>query len=485
MKATGARLTVQALEKVGVTRVFGIPGVHVIELFDELASSSQITPILTTHEGAAAFAADGVSRTSREVGTLVVVPGAGITHAMSGIAEARLDGIPMVIISGGIRRDSGRAYQLHDIDQERLLAEVTKSFRVARKHEEVIPAIYEAYQIAVRGEPGPAVVEIPAEVLMFEGRIQDVPPFERRHVCADVDAEPLQEAVELLMDAKKPGIYVGWGAVDAHRLTAELADTIVAPVATTLQGLSAFPAQHPMHTGVGFGPASVPAGRKAFDGCDCLLTVGARFSEVATGSYGLPVPEKLIHVDINPAVFDRNYPASVRIAADASVALEAMLEILRERGYASRRNSESLVASIARWKKDYLADWLDSPTSARVSPARFFAALRKRLGDDALMVVDDGKHTFLAAELFPVRCARGFISPTDFNCMGYAVPSGQTGRGGGRRRRLQNDGAGTGHSKRGGAGDCCLCLQRRRVGTDLPVSARSTESDDVHRSSSA
>ena len=127
MKRTGAWLARFALEQIGVQHVFGIPGVHTTELFDELASSSSIVPVLVTHEGGAAFMADAVSRTTDRIGTLLVVPGAGLTHAASGIAEAYLDGVPMLVLSGGIHRASGRGYQLHDIDQQALVAAFTKA----------------------------------------------------------------------------------------------------------------------------------------------------------------------------------------------------------------------------------------------------------------------------------------------------------------------------------------------------------------------
>jgi acetolactate synthase-1/2/3 large subunit len=155
MKRTGASLVVYALEQIGVHYTFGIPGVHNTEIYDELNSSDQITPILDTHEAGAAFMADGLSRTTHQIGTLVIVPAAGLTHAMSGIGEAYLDGVPLLIISGGTRRDSGRHYQLHQIDQGRILDGIIKRYFLIEEHTAIIPTIYEAYQTAITGEPGP------------------------------------------------------------------------------------------------------------------------------------------------------------------------------------------------------------------------------------------------------------------------------------------------------------------------------------------
>ncbi len=193
-------------------------------------------------------------------------------------------------------------------------------------------------------------------------------------------------------------------------------------MATTLQGLSAFPADHPLHVGMGYGNSAVPAARSAFAECDCLLAVGVRFAELATGSYGMRVPADLIHVDINPAVFSRNYEAAVAIEADATAALDALLELLQEtlpepRDWGERRRL------IRSEKEAFAASWTAERSNERVSPGIFFRALRVALDRDAFLVVDDGNHTFLAAEQFPVYAPGRFLSPTDFNCMGYCVPA--------------------------------------------------------------
>ncbi|RMH61276.1 MAG: thiamine pyrophosphate-binding protein [Bacteroidetes bacterium] len=423
MKKTGAELAVFALEQLGIRHTFGIPGVHNTELYDALNTSAQITPILVTHEGAGAFMADATSRTTGRIGTLVIVPAAGTTHAMSGIGEAYLDGIPMLILSGGTRRDTGRHYQLHQIDQGRLLDGIVKAYHLVEHHADVIPTIYRAYETATSGEPGPVFVEIPVELQLFRGEVDALPPYRPTPKPPVVDARAVRRAVDLLTRAQKPGLYVGWGAVDAADLTAALAERLVAPVATTLQGLSALPARHPLHVGVGFGAASVPAARKAFEGCDALLAVGVRFSELATGSYSLPVPDTLIHVDINPEVFDKNYPATVALEGDARVVLQALVDDLAARDWTSPRDLGRTARAIQQDKAAYLETWTAKQHPDRVSPGLFFQALRRHLADDAIVVVDDGKHTFLTAELMPIQTPRHFISPTDFNCMGYCIPA--------------------------------------------------------------
>jgi len=146
-------------------------------------------------------------------------------------------------------------------------------------------------------------------IQLDRGKIEDLPTYTPAGKETSVDEEALDKAVELIKSSQSPGIFVGWGALNAVDDVSSLAEYIAAPVATTLQGLSSFPGNHPLHTGFGFGPAAVPAARNAFADCDCLLAIGTRFGEIATGSYGVNVPENLIHIDINPEVFNRNYAA--------------------------------------------------------------------------------------------------------------------------------------------------------------------------------
>jgi len=423
MKKQGSALAVFALEQIGVKYTFGIPGVHNTELYDELNKSEQINPVLVTHEGCASFMADAVSRTSGTIGVCALVPAAGTTHAMSGIGEAFLDGIPMLVITGGTRRDTGKHYQLHQIDQQKLTAAVTKGYFCPETHDDIIPMIYKAYDLAISGEPGPVFIELPVELQLFEGEVSSMPEYKRTFSNPKVDLAKVKKAVDILTSAKNPGIYVGWGAVDAADYTAKIADKLVAPVATTLQGKSAFPANHPMYTCVGFGPSAKPSAQKAFAHCDALLAVGCRFSELATGSYGMKIPETLIHVDINAEVFDKNYKTTVAIHGDAREVLSAIAAELNSRDYKSPRSYAALSEQLKKDNDEYFHTWLGAKKDDIVSPGYFFKSLREQTREDCIMVLDDGNHTFLAAELFPVYTPRHIISPTDFNSMGYCVPA--------------------------------------------------------------
>ena len=422
MKKTAAWLAVRALESLGVRHTFGIPGVHNTELYDELAASASIAPVLVVHELSAAYMADAMSRLSGSIGTLALVPAAGLTHASSGIAEAYLAGVPMLVLCGGIRTDLPFGYQLHEIDLRAFVRGITKASFHPKEHREVQPMLYEAYRVATAGEPGPVLIELPVNLLLMTGEAGEPAGFEPGDPPRIRDGAAIERAAGLLRASRRPGLFVGWGARDALAEVMAIAELVQAPVATTLQGLSAFPGTHPLHVGFGFGPAAVPAARNAFAQCDILLAVGTRFAEIATGSFGVTVPENLIHVDINPRVFGRNYPARVAIEGDAAAVLAALLAELKKGGE-PRGRDEALIERIRQDKAGYFEEWLAHDSRGRVNPARFFAALGARTPPDSVTAIDDGNHTYLAAELYTLREPGATILPTDFNSMGYAVPA--------------------------------------------------------------
>jgi acetolactate synthase-1/2/3 large subunit len=423
MKKTAAWLTRYALEQVGVTHTFGIPGVHNTELYDELNNSEQITPNLVMHEGHGGFMADAISRVTNSIGTLVIVPAAGVTHAASGIAEAYLDGIPMLVITGGIRNDSKFDYQLHEMDQLKLVAGFTKAAFKINNHKEVIETIYKAYDIATSGEPGPVFIELPVNLQLDKADITDLPTYTApsQPALSSRAITQIENAAQMLMQAKNPAIFAGWGAMKASDTLVAISEQIGAAVATTMQGISVFPANHPLHAGFCFGPAATPAPQNAFDNADCVLAIGTRFGEIATGSFGGQLPEKLIHIDINPDVFDANFKTAISIEGDSAEICQLLLSALQKLG--SAKDGRQLAKKIATDKKAYRESWYQHDSKDRVNPALYFDELRSQLSDDAHIVVDDGNHTFLTAELMPIHQAYGFISPTDFNCMGYATPA--------------------------------------------------------------
>lgn len=420
MKKTGAWLVVKALEQLPISHTFGVPGVHNTEIYDELNKSEKIKPILVTHEGGGAFMADAISRTSSTIGTMVIVPAAGITHALSGIGEAFLDGIPMLIISGGIRTDVNKSYQLHEWDMHSVLSGITKKTYKLTKYEDIMPSIFEAYNIAISGCPGPVFIEIPTNIQLFKGEISELTTYKKPDEKITFTTSQIDAAADLILKSKKVGFFLGWGAKEATSTSIQIAERLNAPVSTTLQGYSVFPGDHDLFTGMGFGPASVPASENAFKDVDCLIAVGTRFAEIPTGSFGAKVPENLIHIDIDKNVFDKNYKSKLAIEGDAKQVLDLLLEKLIEKDIS--KTNDNLIKLIANDKQAYYKEWSDFKFD-RVNPYHFFKSLRNHLDDDAITVVDDGNHTFLTVELFKNLKSKHLISPTDFNCMGYCVPA--------------------------------------------------------------
>lgn len=416
MRRAAAEVVVQALLDEGVTHTFGIPGTHNIELYDALDRCGVITPVLVTDEQAASFAADGLARATGGVGVVNLVPGAGVTHALSGIAEAFMDGIPMVVLTCGIRTDTGAAYQLHDIDQLALLAPVTKSARRAETADDIYPLLRQAFALARTGTPGPVAVEIPANFYMLTHEIGELHSPEPPPVPV-LDHAAVVQAARLLNAARRPAVYVGYGARHAREALLAVVETLDAPVATTIQGKGVFPERHPLFLWNGLGAAAPPFVRQAMARCDALLAVGCRFSEVGTGSYGITPPPTVVHVDINPQVLNRNVPATLGITADAAALLAALHPLLNPRG-----RNDKLRADIAAGHARVTEQWARHPSKGRVTPYRLFATIEE-LAPYAIITTDSGNGTFLAMEHLRLDEPGRFLAPVDYSCMGYAVPA--------------------------------------------------------------
>jgi len=420
LKQTGGSIVVQALEDEGIPFAFGIPGTHNIELYDVLGTSDSVRPVLVTDEQSASFMADGVWRASGRMACVNIVPGAGLTHAMSGIAEAFMDHVPMLVLGCGIRRDTGKAFQLHDVDQESMIAPVVKATFRPMTGDELYPTIREACRVARSGAPGPVFVEVPANLYVFTHAVGDLtwaPPAE--------EVSPLSEglmarAMELLSNAKLPLLYVGAGAVGATTEVLALAERLEAPVSTTFQGKGVFPEYHPLFLWPGFGSAAPPFVRDVAEGCDLTLAIGCRFGEVGTGSYGMTPPGSLIHVDIDPDALGRNYPADVAIAADAGTFLRAVLEQL---GGESPGEDTELRGAISRGHAAVWEGWLDDVGGDLVTPAHLLRTAQRVLGPDTIYTTDSGNGTFLAMECLRLESPGKYLAPIDYSCMGYSIPA--------------------------------------------------------------
>jgi acetolactate synthase-1/2/3 large subunit len=425
MNKTGAWLVRYALEQLGIQHTFGIPGIANAEIYDQLDQSSQITPHLVNHEMSAAFMADALSRTSAgTVGTMLIASGAAITHSTTGIGEAFLAGIPMLVISGSTDYQASSDHH-ESIDQQQLLKSLTKAQFKISDQQKVVATLFKAYNIATSDKPGPVFVDIPLSIQIPATEIDQPLPIylsaANQEELEYSDAE-ISSAAKYLLEADRPGILVGWGGVDAQPELIALAEQLGAPVSTTLSGISSFPAKHPQHAGMIFGPAAVLSAQKAFEKCDCLLAIGTEFSQIDTASNSVVPPKKLIHIDSDKQVFNRVYPAVQTLCGEPRQVLTSLLYKLQEQQEQCAQ-SDDLCAAIASDKAAFKNEWHSHNSRERVNPAVFFDRLEKAINENAIIITDDGNHTFLAAELMPINSPRGFISPSNFNAMGYCVPA--------------------------------------------------------------
>lgn len=418
-KRSGAELVVRALEDEGVPFAFGIPGTHNIELYDALARSESVKPLLVTDEQSASFMADAVWRASGKLACVNVVPGAGLTHALSGIAEAFLDTVPMLVLGCGIRRDTAMGYQLHDVDQQALVRPVTKARFRPERGGDIYEVVRRACRTAREGVPGPVFVEIPAEHYLFQHEADPAAAdLGRPYAPPAPKPEEVERAAAALNGARRPLLYLGLGAAGAGDRLVELAERLEAPVATTIQGKGVFPESHPLSLWPGFGDAAPPFAREVAVGCDATFAIGCRFSEVGTGSYGVNPPGPLVHVDIDAAALGRNYRAEVAIAADAAASVGAILERLH-----AKPRDPALRDRIRAGHESVWREWMADARGPKVTPAHLLRALQKRFGPETIFATDSGNGTFLAMECLRLDAPGKLLAPVDYSCMGYSVPA--------------------------------------------------------------
>jgi acetolactate synthase-1/2/3 large subunit len=239
------------------------------------------------------------------------------------------------------------------------------------------------------------------------------------------DTPDVSAAAELLAHARRPLLYLGAGASGAASRLVELAELLEAPVSTTFQGKGVFPETHGLFLWNGFGDAAPRFVRKVAASCDAVLAVGCRFSEVGTGSYGLHLPGPMVHVDLDPGVFNQNYPAEIPVHADAEAFVDALLRFFGSSAAPSspRGPDESLRAEIREGHRRVWDEWLKEGGSERVSPPRLLRALQEQLGTEAVFATDSGNGTFLAVECLRLDGPGKFLAPVDYSCMGYSVPA--------------------------------------------------------------
>jgi acetolactate synthase-1/2/3 large subunit len=414
----GASRIVQALSDAGVRCVFGIPGTQTVELFEALRQSD-IRTVLTTSELAASFMAGAWARVAGEPGILITMGGPGFTLALTGIAEARLDSVPLLHIAGGVPvSPSGRRFLQQEIAQSAIAAPLVKAIITIGEQTDPYRAVLEALRVARSGEPGPVLLHVSQKLL-------------GAHPPLDVSKPPLPETEELsgiaavrarVVGARRPVFLVG-GGVDRHaQLLRTVVERLGAPVLTTPSARGTLPDDHPLH--FGFDPVmdSIVDTNAFLESADLILVLGAKLGHNGTGGFKLRLPEdRTVHVDTASDVIGANYPVSLGVVADAGSVLGQLLD---------------LAPSPRSWTTSELRDWRartkrrpddgSEPCvggSSSRKPRDFFAALRRALPPEGILVLDSGVHQILARRYFTVLSSGGLIFPSDLQSMGFGIPS--------------------------------------------------------------
>ncbi len=415
---TGAQALVETLLQEGVECVYGIPGAQLNELWDTF-KSKHLGYLLATHEFSASVMADGYARATGKPGVLCVVPGPGLTNALSGIGEALLDSVPMVCLVGDVARgDRKRAFQVHDLPQAGLLEKVTKGVLEVRCAADIPQAVRQAFQLACCGEPGPVGVVIPYTLLLESHRYHSgpLPP------CAvPFDEGAFHRALCLLSDRRlRVGIYAGYGCMNYAQALVRAAELLQAPVATSIAGKGVIAETHPLAVGWGYGPQGTRTAEEVFKHVDVVLAVGVRFSEVSTGFYSQPQPRKLIHVDINQHNLGRVLRTDVCVNTDAGLFLETLL---RHADAVRRPCAPRLTEKIRALRAAEYRDHQETHARCGADPMLLILALRRCTAADALLFVDVTCSQYWATEAFTACGPRTFFNPTNNQAMGWSIPA--------------------------------------------------------------
>ena len=422
-------LLTEYLERLGVEVVFGLCGHTVIAFLDALGKS-RIRFVSTRHEQVAAHAADGYARASGKPGVLLTHLGPGLTNACTGVANAALDSIPMVVIAGDVQsyyhgRHPHQEVNLHqDADQFQIYRPFCKRvYRVDRVSD--LPRVMErAFHLSQAGRPGPVLVDVPMDLFSEDlpvDAFHQIPPAMARPT---IDASVAEHIVDALASAERPLLYAGGGVLSA-RATAELtalAEALEVPVAHTLMGKGCLHADHPLllgQTGFWGTPISNDKCRTA----DLIVAIGTRLAEANSSSwdsrftFAIP-PTRLIHIDADEAEIGRNYPTELGVLADAKLALATLAAAAHGKKH---RDRGRLRDEIARGRKAFAANWADQWSSDQfpMRPERILAELRKAVPEDGFIVTDVGWNKNGVAQQFPITVPGTFITPSGLATMGF------------------------------------------------------------------
>lgn len=424
---TGAQSLIRSLEAVGAETVFGIPGGAILPAYDPLMDSVKVRHILVRHEQGAGHAATGYAQATGKVGVCMATSGPGATNLVTPIADAYMDSVPMVAITGQVASKAIGTDAFQEADICGITMPITKHNFLVTDPAEIPRVIAEAFHIAATGRPGPVLVDIAKDALQatttfrwpVELSLPGYRPVTKPH------AKQIREAAKLLVAARKPVLYVGGGVLKANATTELriLAELTGAPVVTTLMALGAFPDSHPQHLGMPGMHGSVPA-VTALQKSDLLFTLGARFDDRVTGKLDSFAPyAKVVHADIDPAEIGKNRPADVPIVGDAREVLADLIVAVQAEHEAGRTGDYSdWWVKLNEWKKTYPLGYESAP-AGELSPQQVIERIGQLVGSDAIYAAGVGQHQMWASQFINYEKPASWLNSGGAGTMGYAVPA--------------------------------------------------------------
>jgi len=428
VKLSGGEIIVQFLKDEGVEYVFGYPGGAVLHIYDALYGQEDIRHILVRHEQAATHAADGYARSTGKPGVVLVTSGPGVTNAVTGIATAYMDSIPMVVLSGQVPRPYIGSDAFQEVDAVGITRPCVKHNFMVRSTEELPEVLKKAFYIATTGRPGPVLVDIPKDVTDPNYKVDYRYPerVSMRSYNPTVKGHPRQikKAVDLLLSAKRPMIYTGGGVVlsDGSQELVEFVRRLGYPITSTLMGLGAYPGSDPQFLGM-LGMHGTYEANMAMHECDVLIAIGARFDDRVTGNIEHFCPTaKIIHIDIDPASISKNVQVDVPIVGSVPTVLADMNRLLEKSG---RKPDQ---AALAKWWEQ-IEQWRGKQCLAYrksdevIKPQSVIEALYEVTRGEAFVTSDVGQHQMWAAQYYKFDKPRRWINSGGLGTMGFGLPA--------------------------------------------------------------
>ena len=426
MKLTGAEIFTRFLQDEGVEYLFGYPGGAVLHIYDALHKQDKIKHILVRHEQAATHAADGYARSTGKPGVVLVTSGPGATNAVTGIATAYMDSIPMVVITGQVPTNLIGNDAFQEVDSVGITRPCVKHNFLVKDVNDLTATLKKAFYVATTGRPGPVVVDIPKDVTANTADYVYPKTIEMRSYNPVVRGHSgqIKKATKMIAAAKRPMFYTGGGVIldDASKSLIELAQKVGAPVTNTSMGLGGYPATDKQFVGM-LGMHGTYEANLAISNCDLMIAIGARFDDRVTGNIEKFAPNaKIIHVDIDPSSISKNVKVDVPIVGGVNSVLKALIKQLKEDGF--KQNKTALNAwwkQIDEWReKDCLAYKTDDK---QIKPQYALDVLYKVTKGDAFVTSDVGQHQMWAAQYYKFDKPRRWINSGGLGTMGFGLPA--------------------------------------------------------------